>query len=108
MPNVSGSRANENFAAFARIYSEISLVILATGFWLMGLTAILHRPVSRDGVKVSSTGCVIGGCASMATGGIFSVAALLHRRRPSATSSRAAYTIIARNGHKDSSPSERL
>ena len=81
---------------FQRISADISLVILATGFSLMGLTSIIHRPLSGDAMGVSSTGCVMGGCASMATGGIFTVAALLHRRRPSCLA-------VVRHWHHDAS-----
>ena len=67
-----------------RISAGISLLILAIGFTLMGLMSILHRPLSGDGLEVSSkTGCSVGGCASMATGSIFSFAALLFWRQPS-------------------------
>jgi len=44
--------------------------------------SILHQPVSGDAPAVSSTGCAVGGCASLAIGSIFSFAALLYWRQP--------------------------
>lgn len=67
-----------------RISAGLSLMILAIGFTLMGLVSILHQPVLVDPSDISSTGCAVGGCASMAIGSIFSFAALLvYRRQPS-------------------------
>jgi len=66
-----------------KISARLSLMILATGFTLMGLVSILHHPVLGDALEVSSIGCAVGGCASMAIGSIFSFAALVYWRQPS-------------------------
>ncbi len=61
----------------------VSLMVLAIGFTLMGLMSILHQPFSADALEVDSTmSTLIGGCAGMAAGSIFSLAALVYWRRP--------------------------
>ena len=68
-----------------KISTGISLMILALGFTLMGFMAILHQPLSTEALEVGSTMCsLIGGCAGMATGSIFSFAALVYCRRHAA------------------------
>jgi hypothetical protein len=68
---------------FQKISAGISLVILATGFSLMGLMSIIHRPLSSHPLELNPAVTAMGGCAGMAAGSIFSIAAFLYWRRPS-------------------------
>jgi hypothetical protein len=66
-----------------KISVRLSLMTLAIGFTLMGLVSIMHRPLSADALEIGSTiSTLIGGCAGMAAGSIFSFAALVFWRRP--------------------------
>ncbi len=56
-------------------------MLLAIGFLLKGFMAILHQPLSADAMEVGSTVCTLLGCAGMAAGSIFSVAAIVFWRR---------------------------
>jgi hypothetical protein len=65
-----------------KISTGLSLMVLAIGFTLMGLVSILHRPLSADALEVGSTMfTLMGGCAGMAAGSIFSFAALVYWRQ---------------------------
>jgi hypothetical protein len=66
---------------FQKISTGISLVVLAVGFSLIGLTSVLHPLCSVDAPDFNGTGCALGGTAGLAAGIIFFVAALLSWRR---------------------------
>jgi hypothetical protein len=68
---------------FQKTSAGVSLMILATGFSLMGLMSIIHQPLSGEGVGPNSAVAALGGCAGMVAGGIFSIAAFLYWRQPS-------------------------
>ena len=66
-----------------KILAGLSLMILAFGFTLIGCMSILHRPLSAEGLEVGATmSTLIGGCAGIGAGSIFSVAGLIYWRRP--------------------------
>jgi hypothetical protein len=67
---------------FQKISTGLSLVVLAVGFSLIGLTSVLHPLCSVDGPDFNRTSCALGGTAGLAAGTIFFVAALLYWRRP--------------------------
>jgi hypothetical protein len=59
----------------------ISLVILALGFSLIGLTSVLHSQSSGNALEFGNTICALGGWVGVAAGGSFFVAALLYLQR---------------------------
>jgi hypothetical protein len=69
--------------AFQKISAGISLFILALGFSSIGLTSLIHQPLSGDSLAFSGLSSVIGGWASIAVASVFIFAALLNVRRPS-------------------------
>ena len=66
-----------------KISAGISLVILALGFSLIGLTSILRQQRPGDALEFNAPICAIGGWAGLAAGSIFFVAAFLYWRRSS-------------------------
>ena len=63
------------------ISAGISLIVLAAGFVLMGIMSILYQPANA--LEIGSTASTImGGCAGIGAGSIFSFAALIYWRRP--------------------------
>jgi len=64
-----------------KISTGISLVVLALGFSLIGLTSVLHPLHSGDAPDFNGTSCALGGTAGLAAGTIFFVAAFLYWRR---------------------------
>ncbi len=56
-------------------------MVLAAGFVLMGIMSILHQPANA--LEIGSTvSTIMGGCAGIGAGSIFSVAGLVYWRRP--------------------------
>jgi len=66
---------------FQKISAGISLLILALGFSLIGLLALIRPPLPGDALASSTTGCSIGGWASMAVASVFLFAALVYWSR---------------------------
>ena len=65
-----------------KISAGLSLMILALGFTLIGFMSILHRPLSVEALEVGATmSTLIGGCAGIGAGSIFSFAGLIYWRR---------------------------
>jgi len=64
-----------------KISAGISLLVLAVGFSLIGLTSVLHPLCSGDAPDFNGTSCALGGTAGLAAGTIFFVAAFLYWRR---------------------------
>ena len=63
------------------ISAGISLIVLATGFVLMGIMSILHQPANALQIGPTAS-TIMGGSAGIGTGSIFSFAALIYWRRP--------------------------
>jgi hypothetical protein len=85
----SDARKSSNFFCvnttqhLQKISTGISLVVLAVGFSLIGLTSVLHPLCSGDAPDFNGTSCALGGTAGLVAGTIFLVAALLYWRRSS-------------------------
>jgi hypothetical protein len=66
-----------------RLSAGVSLVVLALGFLLIGLTSLNRATPSSDSIALSAMSCVIGAWASMGVAGVFLFAAFAYWQRNS-------------------------
>jgi hypothetical protein len=66
-----------------RLAARASIVILAFGFFLIGLLCLVtnQRGYAENGVSICSTFAIIGGATSSLLGGIFLIAGCLNWNR---------------------------
>jgi hypothetical protein len=82
---IEKSRPATSGGGLRNLSTRISLAVLATGFNLLGLLALLHRsPEDSTGGPGLETGyCVIGSLTSILAGAVFMLAGWIYWSRPS-------------------------
>jgi hypothetical protein len=73
-------RTSHALRSVQKIPAGISLVILAFGFFWIGLLSLTHGTLAGDSLAFSAISRVIGGWASPGAGSIFSGAAFVYWR----------------------------